>query len=208
MLLCKGPSLRAASVLVMLFALGGRGLAGPALSGRVSDETGSPLPGATVTVHKLSGDQYDESAQANGQGQYCFGELPNGVYSVGAVRRGFVSASFSPVRIDFPVGAHWDFTLRVTQMAEGGIYASSELLGELVSGGTRVANARVCLSRSDGSGHPVCTTTNRLGQYFLSVPPGQYEATTDGADGARGKQQLDLSRADKYRDRIVLEGRQ
>jgi hypothetical protein len=200
--------LRAASSLIILLAGRADGSAGPALSGSVSDKGGGPLAGATVSVHKLSGDRYDQSAQTNGQGQYSFPELPNGEYSVGAELQGFVSVSFNPVRIYFPYHVHWDFVLHVAYLGgEGGIYASSDLLGELMLGRARVANASICLTRSDGSGNPACTTTNRLGQYFLSVSPGVYDVTVVGPGGVKGKQRLDASGAGEYRDRIVLDKR-
>ena len=91
--LLRHLSPRAASLLIILFAAGVDGSAESALSGRVSDEAGGPLPGVTVSVHKSSGDRYDQSVQTNGQGQYNFRELPNGEYLVGAELRGFVSVS-------------------------------------------------------------------------------------------------------------------
>lgn len=121
--------------------------------------------------------------------------------------QGFVTASSSPVRIYFPYYVRWDFVLRLAYIHEGGIYSSSDLLGELVSGSDRVARAKVCLTPAGGSGRPTCTTTTRFGQYFLSVPPGVYDVTVEGRGGVESKQKLDMSSAGEYRDRIILHNR-
>ena len=203
--LFKRLFLRATLTLIALSAGGAVGVAESALSGRVTDKVGGPLPGATVSIHKLSGDRYDESVQTDGQGQYSFAELPNGEYSVGAELHGFVSASFSPVRVYFPAGVRWDFALRLAYVAEGGISESSDLLGELMLGNVRVAGASICLTRSDASGHAACTTTNRLGQYFLSVPPAVYDVTVELRGGVKTGQRLDMGGTGEYRDRVFLD---
>ena len=99
----------------------------------------------------------------------------------------------------------WNLTLPVAYLgAEGGVYASSELVGELTLKGVRVANASVCTIRADGSGALTCTVTNRFGQYFLSVPPGTYDVTVDDQRGLKSKRRLDMNNAGEYRNRITL----
>jgi hypothetical protein len=190
---------------VILFGSAAPGAANSALSGNVTDETGSPLRGAKITLQKLSGEPFDESSQTDSQGRYSFPELPDGEYSIEAGLKGFGSVLYKPVQIFFPAQVRRNFVLEVVDLGtEGGVYASSELVGELTWKGARVAHANVCAVRTDGQHGPVCTTTNRLGQYFPGVPPGLYTIAVDGQGGLKSKQQLDMSVAGEYRNKITL----
>lgn len=175
-----------------------------ALSGRVLDELGGALLGATVSVHGLSGERFEQSKLTDDHGDYSFAELPDGEYAIEAELRGFVSTAFRPVRINFPMEVHWNFKLAVADLGvEGGISASSDLVGELLFRGTRMSSTRICLTRADGTGRPTCTVTNRLGQYFLSVEPGLYDVTIDRS-GLENKRRLDMSSPGAYRNRLPL----
>jgi hypothetical protein len=180
-------------------------LAGNALSGRVVDEAGGALQGAVVTVHKLSGEQFDQSSPTDSAGHYSFPEIPDGEYSIEGSSAGFVSTSYKPVRIYFPAEVQWNFVLRVAGFGGDAAYASSELVGELRWRGSRVSAANVCAVRSDGPYRPTCTVTNRLGQYFLEVPPAIYVVTVEHGTGLPTKQRLDLRAAGEYRNKIMLE---
>ena len=197
---------RAAIAILILFTSEAGGWASVALSGHVTDATGGSLPSATVTVHKLSGDHLDESSQTDSQGRYSFAELPDGEYSVEAVLTGFVSVSYKPVRIYFPAGAWWNFVLTVAGFGHDAVYASSEVVGELLWRGARVSTANICLTRSDGPHQPICTVTNRLGQYFLDVPTAIYVVTVDKGGDLHTTERLDLTTAGQYRNKIAVEG--
>lgn len=201
---CGWLAARAALAILTLCASGTIGLANVALSGRVVDETGGPLPGAKVTAHKVSGEQFDESSQTDSQGRYSFPELPDGEYSIEGTLAGFVSVSYKPVRIYFPAQVAWNFVLSVAAFGGDAVYASSELVGELRWKGARVSRANVCLITPGGPHRPVCTATNRLGQYFLDVPPGTYIVTVDGEGGLKSRQPLDMTAAGEYRNKITL----
>ena len=179
-----------------------------ALSGHVTDEAGGPLPWATVTVHKLSGEHFGQSSEADAQGRYSFAELADGDYSVEAAQTGFVSVSYNPVRIYFPAGVRWNFVLTVAGFGHDAVYSSSEVVGELLLRGVRVSAASICLTRSDGSQQPICTMTNRLGQYFLDVAPAIYIVTVDREGDLHTKERLDLSSAGQYRNKITGAGTQ
>jgi hypothetical protein len=188
----------------MLSASADRDLASAALTGRVAEDSGGPLPGATVKIHKVSGEQFDDSATTDSQGRYSFSELPDGEYLLQAALSGFVSVSYKPVRIYFPAQVQWDFVLRLAGLGHDAVYASSELVGELMSRGVRIPHANICLTKVDGPNSPICTTTNRLGQYFLDVPPSIYVATVDSGGDTKASQRLDLSAAGEYRNKIAL----
>jgi plastocyanin len=75
------------AVLVMNACGGGSGPSGPpagsttgSLRGTVNDQTGAPVPGATVTLTATG--QTARTAQTAGNGAYTFGSLPVGTYTV------------------------------------------------------------------------------------------------------------------------------
>jgi hypothetical protein len=159
-----------------------------------------------ITVRKLSGDKFDASSQTDSGGSYSFPELPDGEYSVEATLRGFVGVSYKPVRIYFPAQVRRDFVLAVAFVGGDAVYASSELVGELIWKGARVPRANICLFRLDGPYRPTCTSTNGLGQYYLDVPPEKYNSTVSGDGGLSVSQSLDLSTPGEYRNKIKLPG--
>jgi hypothetical protein len=61
------------------------------ISGRVTDETGSALPGARVTIVS-SAPLVSREATTNGQGDFAFSPLPAGRYSITAELAGFAMA--------------------------------------------------------------------------------------------------------------------
>ena len=177
----------------------------PALGGRVVDEAGGALPGAAVSIHKLSGEGFDTTIRTNRNGEFMIDSLPDGEYAIRAELRGFVSVTFDPVRIVFPSRVRKDFILRVAYLGnEGGVYASSILDGELIWRGHRIANASICLTGDQGK-RAICTVTNRLGQYSLSVQPGLYTVTVDEGEHLKVSHKLDLRTAGEYRNKIHVE---
>jgi hypothetical protein len=188
-----------------LFVFGAQGADHHALSGRVFDSSGQPLIGAAVLINKLDSAGYIESKLTDEQGRYEFSELPNGEYSVEASCRGFVTVSVKPIRVYFPAQVQWRFDLRVADLGnEGGVYATSEVIGELISQGVRIANARICMNSINSLERPACTTTNRLGQYALSVKPGVYDVTVERPRESLTTMRLDVSTSGEYRNKIKL----
>ena len=64
------------------------------ITGRVTDETGAVLPGATVT---LSGPDEVRVTQSDGNGNYAFPAVPAGAYSVTAALSGFSDANLEGI---------------------------------------------------------------------------------------------------------------
>ncbi|MCY4633163.1 MAG: TonB-dependent receptor [Acidobacteria bacterium] len=64
------------------------------ITGRVTDETGAVLPGATVT---LSGPDEVRVTQSDGNGNYAFPAVPAGAYSVTAALSGFSDANLQGI---------------------------------------------------------------------------------------------------------------
>ena len=67
---------RWAAALLMLLVTGAEGAERVALSGRVLDQGGGPLPGATVSIRKVSGEEFQESSTTNSEGYYVFRDSP------------------------------------------------------------------------------------------------------------------------------------
>jgi hypothetical protein len=189
---------------LLLLATGTRGLPKAALSGRVADESGGPLPTATVSVRKLSGEQFIQSSQTDSHGRYSFPELPDGEYSVEAALAGFVSVTYKPMRIYFPAEVREDFVLGVAAFGSDAVYTSSQLVGELMWRGARMPAATICVTKASEPPHPICTVTNGLGHYFLDLSPAIYTVTIDFGRGLHAKDRLDLRTAGQYRNKISL----
>src|SRR5579884_954444 len=70
-----------------------------ALGGRVSDETGAPLPGVTVTAtNNATG--FSRSVVTGSDGSYRFASLPVGMYNVTADLQGFTSVTTRNVELN------------------------------------------------------------------------------------------------------------
>lgn len=177
----------------------------PAVRGVVRDPNGDPLPQAIVFLRTSSGDSAQISAKVDGRGAFSVDALPDGDYEIEATHPGFLSVVYRPVRIVFPLRSRFDFQLPISVVGGDAIEVSSNLVGRLRSEQMSVDGIRICLTKS-GGGAPYCTVSNRLGQYFVEVPPGVYSVVLKFA---RGEQRLevDLTMVGAHRDVIRLEGR-
>ena len=110
---------------------------GASVSGTVQDESGGPLPGATVVVKNVeTGAQ--RSLTSDGAGRYSIPSIPVGPYEILASKENFKSQSRTGV--DLVVGEHAtvDFTLQVgdvkqTVTVEGAV-SPVELTNDPTSG--------------------------------------------------------------------------
>jgi Fe(3+) dicitrate transport protein len=77
----------------------------PSIDGRVSDATGLPVPGASVTLHRPSAG-VERTTTTNGEGRYEFLDVPEGSYVISGVLPGFsvterdVTVRRAPVTVD------------------------------------------------------------------------------------------------------------
>ncbi|MBP1635267.1 MAG: hypothetical protein H6Q10_1841 [Acidobacteria bacterium] len=86
------------------------------IRGKVVDEQGAVLPGATVTARQLDTNA-TRSAITTGVGQYLLPSLPPGRYEVTAALQGFAPAG-RPVELTVGADFTVDFTLKVSSLAE------------------------------------------------------------------------------------------
>jgi hypothetical protein len=198
----RTPTGRCLVLTIAMIGLCVTGLASEsALSGQILDQNGEPIPRAVISVHKASGERFDVATIAEANGLYSLDHLPSGEYSVRAEHPGFATVSLGRMRLPPDTHLTWTATMRVAQLGleEPG---SSDLLGVLTRNGRPVLDATVCLVEASQKWR-LCTRTNNLGQYFLSVQPDLYTVTVDRGDGlAAQKQQLDMRAAGVYRDKI------
>ena len=87
------------------------------ISGRVVDEQGAAVPGATVTA-KSAATGFTRSEVSDTEGVYRLSALPVGIYDVTAELQGFTTVSKKGVEVNVAQNQGVDFPLKVAQLAE------------------------------------------------------------------------------------------
>jgi protocatechuate 3,4-dioxygenase beta subunit len=196
-------SLRSYQLIYTLALIGNSALAlGPAahLSGRVLDQNGEGLPGATVSVSAASDRENVRYTLSDSEGRYSFADLGAGDYSVRARHEGFRTVSLELVRLPPGTAATWEPRLAVAQVGMEDPQPS-ELVGTLTAGGRVVPGATVCLLQAEGTWR-LCTITDPDGRYSLGASPGHYTVTVTGRGIVPLKESIEMVTVGVYRDRI------
>ena len=176
-----------------------------ALSGHVVDAGGQPLAEASISVIPLTSDSSPVHLKTNKEGTFAVQLLAEGLYSVEASSQGFLNVRYQPVAVIFPRETELMFVLPVGEISEGGIQVDAILSGTLVKKGKPAAASRICASKIGSNIEPVCTDTNELGQYAMSVSPGIYTYLITQNRKQLVRRKLDLSRPAIYRNLIKLD---
>src|SRR3954463_4119864 len=87
------------------------------ITGRVVDQQGSAVPGATVTA-KSAATGFTRSEVSDAGGVYRLSALPIGIYDVTADLQGFTTVSKKAVEVNVGQNQNVDFGLKVAQLAE------------------------------------------------------------------------------------------
>jgi hypothetical protein len=87
------------------------------LLGNITDTSGAPVPGATVTAIETQTNT-TRSTVTNEAGNYIFSSLRNGTYSVNAELQGFRKVVRENVRVDVNTTMRVDLTLELGQLTE------------------------------------------------------------------------------------------
>ena len=87
------------------------------ITGRVVDQQGSAVPGATVTA-KSATTGFTRSEVSDAEGVYRLSALPVGIYDVTAELQGFTTVSKKGVEVNVGQTQAIDFPLKVAQLAE------------------------------------------------------------------------------------------
>jgi tetratricopeptide (TPR) repeat protein len=113
------PFLLMALIAVPAFAQTGN------IKGRVTDETGKPLTGVTISIDRQGISQHFE-VKTDNRGQYLHAGLPTGQYRVAVMRDGKPVMSNDNVRVSFGGEATADFDLKNARAAAAGNLSDEE----------------------------------------------------------------------------------
>lgn len=189
-------------LVVAIFVLAAAGTLGAdPVTGRVSDPSNLPLAGATVVLQLVSRPAEPVIVKTDKSGIYEIKEVPDGVYSIEASKKGYVSVRYHPIRIRYPHGYEQDFELPLDEVYSGHEPGMAHLAGELRLADKPVAGVRLCLSRRR---HQSCSLTNRFGQYSMEVAPGDYQARVYHQHDLVWRQSVRLPSPGEYRNLIQI----
>src|SRR5471030_730170 len=87
------------------------------ISGRVLDQQGSAIPGATVTA-KSGTTGFTRTEVSDAEGVYRLSALPVGIYDVTAELQGFSTVSKKGVEVNVGQSANVDFPMKLAALAE------------------------------------------------------------------------------------------
>ena len=193
-------------ICTVLLALSGPAcncLQASAICVNVKDFADQPLPGARATIVNLGTSAVTVIRTGEG-GSACTPQIPEGLYSVEVGLSGFLNVRYYPIRLSFPGRPDLQFRLPFGEVTEGGIREDAVVSGTLKDRSGPVGRGEICLLEAAKGTEISCTTTNELGEYALSVPPGEYgvELKRDGklVQGSS----IQLRSPGVYRDIITL----
>jgi outer membrane receptor protein involved in Fe transport len=92
------------------------------VSGTVNDESGLPVPGATVT---LAGGSVHHTTTTSGEGQYVFTNVPAGTYEVTVTLAGFAPSTHTGVSVGASPVTVPATTLRIAKLGETVVVSAS-----------------------------------------------------------------------------------
>ena len=140
------------------------------LSGTVTDETGSPLPGVTVTAIS-QGQLAERAAVTDAEGRFVLRDLPLATYSLIFTLDGFSEVRFDEIEVSF--GEQRELNVEMTGGAFETITVTSHSSAVAVRRSDEICYPAVALEY-----RPICTL-GRAG-YAFNVPPGlHYLESTD-----------------------------
>lgn len=142
-----------------------------AVSGRVVDNDGNPVPGATVTVDG------GQTTTTDAQGNYLFDEVPVGPHTVVVTPPPGYSTTDPTEPLVVPPGSEVPITLADFVLVE-----NPDLTGAVRANGAGVAGVTVTATGPGGT--TLTTVTAADGSYtFPRLPSGDYEITVTTPDG-------------------------
>ncbi len=173
-----GRSIRVITALLLALALSGVTLLpAPALaatyqlSGKVTDQSGNPIPGTTVAVIDPSTSTTVASATTDSTGNYAL-SVDGGTYNIQVTPP--TSSGFQPAQI-LSKAITGDTTVNVVLVPSGSVTLSGRVLDR---SGQGIPGQVVQLNPPGGSA--VYTTTDATGFYSLQVAPGNYYLNVQG----------------------------
>jgi outer membrane receptor for ferrienterochelin and colicin len=149
------------------------------LKGKVADETGAVLPGASVIVNSPALVTKDLTVVTNEAGWYIIRALPPGVYSIRASLEGFQTIERSGIIVEQAKEFRVDFTLKIGTLEET-ITVSGEA--------PLIDSTRPSISQTIDTNYlenlPATTTGRRQYSEIIRVLPGVTDDSQDGMYGS------------------------
>lgn len=117
---------------------------------------------------------------------------------------GFLNVKYYPVRVMFPDDLTLPFQLPFGEIREGMLLSEATMSGTLSAHGKPVDGIKICMFEATKPTATICTTTNDLGQYVLTVTPGTYIVELSRQLHRISTTTIDLSSPGYYRNRLMM----
>lgn len=173
---------------------------------KVNDLTQAALPETFITIIHLGGKYDSVQITTDIEGRACAQKVREGKYRVDVWKPGFLHASFQPVSVH-PDAMGWVVvTLPFGDILKLGheIRDTAIVSGTLVDNNGPVSLARVCLLPAKASNPLACVDTDELGEYVLTVPPGEYTVEITQHNRKGKPMALSLPSPARYRERLSV----
>lgn len=173
--------------------------------GRIVDRTGSVVQTAAVTVERLDKSLPPKAIAAH-QGVYTIDDIDDGIYSIEIRAPGFLNCRLYPVRVTSPYHIVLDVQLQVGPVLEGGLDTekAAHFVGTLRTDGVPLDMAQVCVRSAKESAFVRCTATNRIGQYWMTLPPDKYLVWVTHSEKRLWSGSVDMSYGGEFRDKVMV----
>jgi Carboxypeptidase regulatory-like domain len=173
----------------------------------VTDIVNEPIRGAVIYVSDIADAEHRLSARTDLSGKACVASVPDGRFSVEATAPGFMTAKYYPVRVEAPGEVTFTFRLPIgsfDRLRSTYVGSDSMLYGTLTDGTATLDHLRICLFDTSKVDVSKCTESNEVGQYEITVSPGQYRVEISSALRKLFVTKLDARIPGYYRNRISL----
>src|SRR3954449_2461993 len=165
------------------------------ITGRVIDQQGAAVPGATVTA-KSPSTGFTRTETSDAEGVYRLSALPVGIYDVTAELQGFTTVSKKDIEVNVAQTQAVDFALKVAQLAETvNVTGASPLIQTTATGvGAIVDTKRIESIPLNGRQFAnLAATVPGVGLSFHSDPTKstQYAPLVNGGAGRNINYQID-----------------
>lgn len=158
---------------------------------KVTDEAELPIPETLIRIIELK-TTHSHEQHTNEDGRTCFTEIAEGAYSVEASRQGFLNAKYFPLHVAPVQTATLTIRLPIDQVVEGRVTEDVIVSGTLTQRDAPFSNVNICF-RSMKDRRRSCVTSDRIGQYFITLRPGVFEIELRSDSKVLRKLRVDLT---------------
>src|SRR2546430_1268449 len=192
-----GGIIMAALLVLVAFGAAGAQESRGSLTGKVSDQNGAILPGATVVIKNVD-TNITSTGTTNEEGSYTFPLLPPGSYSLTVTATGFATATREGIQISVSEKRTLDVSMQVTGVGEmvEVVSSSAPLETGSVSTGSVISSKQINeLPLIDGSPYQLATLAPGIsytGNPAFTSPTSNGNLAAFRANGATGPNQVTL----------------